>query len=89
MHRRSPCRCTFCSRRPPSRRRPARRRMATCGARAIIGAQKNRRAPVTGARRFARGAGATAGPAGESYCCLTASAVISSFVFILKPYCLP
>ncbi|ARF86506.1 hypothetical protein I35_0567 [Burkholderia cenocepacia H111] len=24
MHRRSPCRCTFCSRRPPSRRRPAR-----------------------------------------------------------------
>ncbi|GAU02842.1 hypothetical protein BSLA_01f5237 [Burkholderia stabilis] len=31
MHRRSPCRCTFCSKRPRSRRRPAGRRERRSG----------------------------------------------------------
>ncbi|ERJ33485.1 hypothetical protein L810_4188 [Burkholderia sp. AU4i] len=41
MHRRSPCRCTFCSRRPRPRARRRRRPGAASGARAIIGAQKS------------------------------------------------
>ncbi|RQZ87419.1 hypothetical protein DF053_16850 [Burkholderia cepacia] len=65
MHRRSPCRCTFCSRRPRPRARRRRRPGAASSARAIIGAQKKPPRPWNGnAAVGARRAGAAAGPAG-------------------------
>ncbi|QRR09175.1 hypothetical protein FPJ27_23115 [Burkholderia sp. MS455] len=65
MHRRSPCRCTFCSRRlrPRPRRRPAGRRERRSGD--YRRAKKYRRAPGNGnAAVGSRRAGAAAGPAG-------------------------
>ncbi|RQS99837.1 hypothetical protein DF048_04315 [Burkholderia seminalis] len=64
MHRRSPCRCTFCSRQPLSRRRPARRRTRRSGD--YRRAKKTAAPPVTGARRSGpRQAGTAASLAGS------------------------